>query len=87
MERYRIGMMAQSLAGHDKGKLYLVTGVDEQYVYLADGKCRTLEHPKRKKRKHVQINYEIPSWIGKLLSEGKPIQNSDIMKVRREYGR
>ena len=29
MEGYSIGMMAKSLAGHDKGKIYLIAGVDE----------------------------------------------------------
>lgn len=87
MEEYRIGMMAKSLAGHDKGKIYLVLDADENYVYLVDGKYRTLDRPKRKKKKHVQIDYRIPQWIQQLLSEGKPVQDSDIIKVRREYGR
>ncbi|MGN1141708.1 MAG: 50S ribosomal protein L14 [Oliverpabstia sp.] len=87
MEGYSIGMMAKSLAGHDKGKIYLVSGADETYVYLVDGKCRTMDRPKRKKKKHVQIDYQIPEWIQKLLEEGKSVQDSDVIKVRREYGR
>lgn len=87
MEGYSIGMMAKSLAGHDKGKVYLVSGADETYVYLVDGKCRTMDCPKRKKKKHVQIDYQIPEWIQKLLAEGKSVQDSDVIKVRREYGR
>ena len=80
-------MMEKSLAGHDKGKVYLVSGADETYVYLVDGKCRTMDRPKRKKKKHVQIDYQIPEWIQKLLAEGKSVQDSDVIKVRREYGR
>lgn len=87
MEGYSIGMMAKSLAGHDKGKVYLVSGADETYVYLVDGKCRTMDRPKRKKKKHVQIDYQIPEWIQKLLAEGKSVQDSDVIKVKREYGR
>ena len=87
MEGYSIGMMAKSLAGHDKGKVYLVSGADETYVYLVYGKCRTMDRPKRKKKKHVQIDYQIPEWIQKLLAEGKSVQDSDVIKVRREYGR
>ena len=87
MVGYSIGMMANSLAGHDKGKVYLVSGADETYVYLVDGKCRTMDRPKRKKKKHVQIDYQIPEWIQKLLAEGKSVQDSDVIKVRREYGR
>ena len=37
-----------SKAGRDKGQLFYVIDADEQYVYLADGKSRKLEKPKRK---------------------------------------
>ncbi len=87
MEEYSIGMMAKSLAGHDKGKVYLIFGADAQYVYLVDGERRTLDRPKRKKKKHIQIDRRIPAWIQQLLAEGKKIQDSDVIKVRREYGR
>ena len=43
-----------SKAGRDKGQLFYVIDTDEQYVYLADGKSRKLEKPKRKKLKHVE---------------------------------
>jgi ribosomal protein L14E/L6E/L27E len=49
------GMLAMSQAGHDKGHLYVIYDVDETYVYLVDGKIRTIDKPKKKKRKHVQI--------------------------------
>ena len=44
MEGYGVGMMARSLAGHDKGKVYMVLDVKEPFVYLVDGKIRTLDH-------------------------------------------
>ena len=49
------GMLARSKAGHDKGQLYVIYDVDETYVYLVDGRIRTIDKPKKKKRKHVQI--------------------------------
>ena len=55
IDKIEIGMLAKSKAGHDKGHAYVICDVDETYVYLVDGKCRTLEHPKKKKIKHVQI--------------------------------
>ncbi len=44
-----------SLAGHDKGKYYIIVREDAHYVYLADGRTKTAAKPKRKKRKHVQV--------------------------------
>ena len=55
MERYEIGMLARSKAGHDKGHVYVIYNIEEAYVYLVDGDIRTIEKPKKKKKKHVQI--------------------------------
>ena len=64
MDRIEIGMLAKSKAGHDKGHVYVIYEVDETYVYLVDGKIRTLSNPKKKKRKHVQIICEMQEIRG-----------------------
>ena len=55
IDRVERGMLAKSKAGHDKGHVYVIYDMDETYVYLVDGKIRTIDRPKRKKQKHVQI--------------------------------
>lgn len=55
MDRWEKGMLAKSLAGHDKDKIYVIGGLEDAYVYLVDGKTRTLGNPKKKKKKHVQL--------------------------------
>ena len=55
MDRWKKGMLAKSLAGHDKNKIYVIADIDEAYVYLADGVTKTLEKPKKKKKIHVQL--------------------------------
>ena len=55
MDRYEIGMLARSKAGHDKGHVYVIFHADETYVYLIDGSIRTMDKPKKKKKKHVQL--------------------------------
>lgn len=59
------GMLAKSKAGHDKGHLYVIYDVDETYVYLVDGQIRTIDKPKKKKRKHIQIVCEKHEIEGK----------------------
>ena len=48
------GMVVISSAGHDGGTWFAVTGADERYVYIADGKERKLDKPKRKNKKHIR---------------------------------
>lgn len=55
MSKFEKGMLAKSLAGHDEGNVYIIVETDERYVYLVDGKIRTLSKPKRKRKKHVQL--------------------------------
>ena len=55
METAMTGMLAVSKAGHDKRELYVITGEDSEYVYLADGRKRTAAAPKKKNKKHIQI--------------------------------
>ena len=49
------GYFAYSMAGHDKGKIYLIIKEEADYVWLADGRARKLSSPKRKNKKHIQI--------------------------------
>lgn len=48
-----VGQIVISLAGHDKGRLYLVVGEEERCVLLCDGRYHRLTRPKRKNRKHI----------------------------------
>ena len=33
----------------------MIVGEEEECVYLCDGRLRGVEHPKKKKKKHIQI--------------------------------
>lgn len=49
------GFLAYSLAGHDKGEIYLIIDETKDYVYVADGSARLIDSPKKKNKKHIQI--------------------------------
>lgn len=55
MDRWEKGMLAKSLAGHDKGTIYVILNIEENQVYLADGRTKTMNKLKKKKKKHVQL--------------------------------
>ena len=50
-----LGEFATSKAGHDKDRLYMIVGEEEEWVYLCDGRLRGVEHPKKKKKKQIQL--------------------------------
>ena len=49
MDRWETGMLAKSLAGHDKDKVYVIVGLDEQFTYLADGEENASESKEKEK--------------------------------------
>lgn len=53
--RIGIGDVVLSTAGHDQGTAMVVVAcLDAEFVLVCDGKTRTLQKPKRKKRKHLK---------------------------------
>ena len=40
MDRYEAGMLAWSRAGHDTGQLYVIMCVENEYVFLTDGRLK-----------------------------------------------
>ena len=75
-----------SKAGRDQGQLFYVIDADEQFVYLADGKSRRLEKPKRKKRKHVQQVPRTESRIVEKIRNGEKVLNSELRKELASFG-
>ena len=75
-----------SKAGRDQGQLFFVIDADEQYVYLADGKSRKLEKPKRKKRRHVQAVFQTESRIAEKIRNGEKVLNSELRKELASLG-
>ena len=47
------GQIMRSLKGHDKGDFQVVLKTDGVYAYMADGKRRRMEAPKKKKLMHL----------------------------------
>lgn len=55
----RVGRVVISSAGHDSGRRMLVTGADGGFVFVADGKERKLDSPKKKNIKHVRATSDM----------------------------
>ena len=56
------GIIVRSKAGHDKGQLFVISGVSDEKggcVYIVNGKTRRIENPKKKKPKHLIFTDEL----------------------------
>lgn len=71
------GLVVRALAGRDAGKQFVVLSVADQYVLLADGKRRKLEHPKRKNVRHIQLSDRVLSL--------ENATNKQLRKELKEY--
>ena len=69
-----------STAGHDKGEIFYVVSTDDQFLYLANGKDRSLDKPKRKKRRHVQKVLRSETRVAQKLASGDKVLNSELRR-------
>ena len=77
---FNIADVVKSTAGRDQGKLFYVNGTDPVYLTLANGKDRTLEKPKRKKRKHIQKVLRSETRVAEKLRLGDKVLNSELRR-------
>ena len=80
-----IGQVVYSKCGRDKGKAFIVHSFDENYVYIVDGKLRTLQNPKKKKYKHIQVTGNIVYNIKDKLENKLYILDAEFRKALDVY--
>ena len=74
-----------STAGRDQGKLFYVIGTEGVYVLIANGKERKLEHPKRKKLKHVRRVTRTNSRVAEKIANGDKVLNSELRRDLADF--
>ena len=77
---FQIADVVITTAGRDQEKLYYVVATDENFLYLANGKDRTLDKPKRKKRKHAQKVLRSETRVAAKLIAGDKVLNSELRR-------
>ncbi|MEG1848005.1 MAG: KOW domain-containing RNA-binding protein [Lachnospiraceae bacterium] len=81
-----IGEFATSIAGHDKNQLYIIIREENEYVYLADGHHKTIEHPKKKSHKHIQpIHHYSNEQLTAKIREHQLIYDEEIKRAIKLY--
>ena len=77
---FMIADVVVSTAGRDAGQLFYVIDTDETYLTLINGKDRSLEKPKRKKRKHAQKVLRSETRVAQKLRTGDKVLNSELRR-------
>ena len=80
---FQIGQIVFSKQGRDKGMPFVVLKVEGEYLYLANGKCRLLIKPKKKKIKHVQPT----NTVNEAVAKGERLLDCDLRKAVAEFER
>ena len=69
-----------STAGRDRGQHYYVISTEDQFLMLVNGKDRTLDKPKRKKRRHVQKVLRSETRVADKLRTGDKVLNGELRR-------
>ncbi len=69
-----------SIAGRDRGMYFYVIDMEGDYLFLANGKERKLENPKRKKLKHVRRVSRPESRVAEKIRSDDKLLNSELRR-------
>ena len=61
--------LGKSLAGHDKNHIYVILKEESDFFFLVNGSTKTMDSPKKKNKKHVQIIKHLPGEVRALTEE------------------
>ena len=79
-DNMNISDVVVSTTGRDAGQWFYVVNEDPVYLYLANGKDRSLDKPKRKKRKHVQKVLRSETRVAEKLRHGDKVLNGELRR-------
>ena len=62
-----------------------MTEIQEDFLYLTDGKSRKMDKPKKKKTKHVQITNYYDDELKTKIENGEYLLDADFVKALKKY--
>lgn len=73
-----VGSVVKSIAGHDKNRFFMVLRLEGDFAYIADGRARELNSPKKKRLKHL-------SKTNAVIEPGTVLTDKQLRAALREY--
>jgi len=81
-----IGRFATSKAGHDKTQLYVIVADEGEFVSLCDGRLKTINKPKKKSKKHIQLtNRTVSKALLQKLYDKERVLDEEIKYEIKNY--
>lgn len=82
----RPGAIVRSLAGRDQGTCFVVMRqVDDRRFAVADGRNRSVDRPKVKNRRHLEVLGWLQAELMQRLERGDRISDMDIERALRAH--
>ena len=83
---FETGRVVTSTQGRDRKRSFVVLDVPEEgYVLMADGLTRKLDHPKKKKTKHLKPRPVRMAQLQQMRQERR-LKDSDLRSFLKEQG-
>lgn len=84
-----LGRIVLSSAGRDKKRCFMIVSAEEKsalgdIVYIADGKLRKIEKPKKKKLKHLKVTDFVSEEACSLIEKGT-LTDSSVNEILEKY--
>lgn len=79
------GDIVYSTAGRDSGSCFVVIAVEENFVFICDGKIRKTDKPKKKKVRHIKSGCGHSDFISEKLKNSEIITNRELKRELRPY--
>lgn len=78
----RTGALVRSLAGRDQGTCYVVLRlIDERRVAVVNGRQRTVDRPKLKNRRHLEVLGWVDANLALRLERGERIPDNEVKLI------
>lgn len=88
MNKYpiEVGAIVVSKMGRDAGRSFaVIQELDSDFVLLADGRLRTMDHLKKKRRKHLKTTGILVEELRSRLMNGGTVENHEVRSwLKRE---
>ncbi len=79
--KFSVGDLAQSKAGRDKGKIYLLIKIGGDTVYCVDGRSRKISNPKKKNIKHLEkVSTAKLTQLAERIQRGESVGNDNLFR-------